>query len=477
MLVDYAAEQLSVAKDQIGKLAKQESKLGRARSARDKEAQELRKQLLQQAGASLAYIYLAATGAADNDALRAVWQKDAVHVDAQASLRDWRIDRLYQTYWAHPTLDLTILPPYSFSICFQFTLAKPYLSRGDTSFYIVDNPLPRDKVLRLPVVQSSSWKGNLRSAMVRELAFRAGALDAERFAKERLDLSLLFGDEKGEGEDPLQGLADYLDRAKPQAAPLYHRQVRDHFRLPLEDAMPHHAGRLRFFPAFFTKSSLEIINPHERRDRVGTDPILFESVPAGAKGFFVLLYVPCDGVSLDTEEARRARVAQHLPLLARGLQAMFRQYGFSAKRTSGFGLAAEEVTGVGGQGEGSLLIHADAFREGPQPAEHAPGPAGPPSPPQGMEEFLVNGEFPIMDKGDLSKQSWGTKKVSRYKQVRGAYQAWIAAKKAWEEAQEPEAQQPAAQAPPPLKPQPFRSFAQLVQVADEAASSLGVGHE
>jgi len=102
------------------------------------------------------------------------------------------------------------------------------------------------------------------------------------------------------------------------------------------------AGRLFFYPTFFTQTSLEIINPHDRKRRVGKNPILFESVPAGAQGTFSLLYVPFDLIGKEERDIRQQALAD-LELIAKGLSDMFLTYGFSAKRTSGYGVAEDRI--------------------------------------------------------------------------------------------------------------------------------------
>src|SRR5207248_3303015 len=61
---------------------------------------------------------------------------------------------------------------------------------------------------------------------------------------------------------------------------------------PEEQAKRFYAGSLYFFPTFFTRKGMEIINPQDREKRAGSLPIPFESVPAGSTGTFTLLYVP-----------------------------------------------------------------------------------------------------------------------------------------------------------------------------------------
>lgn len=225
------------------------------------------------------------------DELRSKWAKQHIRVDLDVP------EGAFWNWIAQPIFDLSILPRYSFSLHFTFTLNKPFLSKDDNPFYIIDNPIVRDKVFRLPMVRPSSWKGNLYAALW-QLGYRK---DQDKRVQ-RL-FGVIRSDEAGQ------------------------------------------SGRLSFFPTFFTQVGLEIINPHDRKRRVGKNPILFESVPIGASGIFTLLYVPFDRIGLDKSETC-AQLAEDLPLLARGLQAMFRTYGFSAKRTSGYGTTKDEITGL-----------------------------------------------------------------------------------------------------------------------------------
>ena len=72
-----------------------------------------------------------------------------------------------------PSVDLSRLPLGSCFIQFEFTLLKPYISRDDNSFYIVDNPIVRDKVFRYPMVRPTAWKGSLSHALW-QLGVQAG---------------------------------------------------------------------------------------------------------------------------------------------------------------------------------------------------------------------------------------------------------------------------------------------------------------
>jgi CRISPR-associated protein Cmr2 len=69
---------------------------------------------------------------------------------------------------------------------------------------------------------------------------------------------------------------------------------------------------------------------------------LFASVPAGAKGTFSLLYVPFDLIGKDRAEICK-QALKDLKVVAEGMKEMFLTYGFSAKRTSGYGVAEDEL--------------------------------------------------------------------------------------------------------------------------------------
>jgi CRISPR-associated protein Cmr2 len=247
------------------------------------------------------------------------------------------------------SIDLTTLPSHAFSIQFTFQLRRPYLSKGDVAFYVLDNPVRKDKVLGLPMVAPTQWKGALRSTMTYQLAnwwleldeaAQARRVNYRRFITERVGLVKLFGNEKRitmEGDQ----LDAYLDQVGGEKlAKLYRRYLR-RFVAPTG----FRAGRLRFFPTFFAEIGLEVINPHDRETRAGTQPIYFESVPDGEKGDFTLLYVPFD--CIGREEERRRQMAADLQRLGKGIRAMLTQYGFGAKISSGFGVVQDRLVEPG----------------------------------------------------------------------------------------------------------------------------------
>ncbi|NPA91941.1 MAG: hypothetical protein GXO55_10955, partial [Chloroflexi bacterium] len=193
--------------------------------------------------------------------------------------------------------NLSSFPPGSWAIQVHFTLRKPYLSKDDVDFYIIDNPVKKEWIFKVPYVAPSQWKGALRAAMRRLRGYTTWKEEAQDEQMVRL-----FGNVKGE-EDEFS------------------------------------AGRLHFYPTFFDRIGLEVINPHPRDTGAGKQPIYFECVPAGTMGVFTLLYVPLDLVGRSTPEAMEREAKADLQAVARGVRAMLTEYGFGAKTSSGYGVA------------------------------------------------------------------------------------------------------------------------------------------
>lgn len=190
------------------------------------------------------------------------------------------------------------LPLYSSALRIPFQLEKPYISRDDVDFYLLDSPLRKEKIFKVPMVASTSWKGALRAAL-----WQLG------YEEDNDVIIRLLGNprESDEGQ----------------------------------------ASRLYFYPTFFDKIGLEVINPHSRETGVGErGPILMECVPRETTGILQILYVPF-GRPDQNERERRAEVAGDLEILAEGVHAMLTTYGFGAKTSSGFGTVGDQLAGRG----------------------------------------------------------------------------------------------------------------------------------
>jgi CRISPR-associated protein Cmr2 len=191
--------------------------------------------------------------------------------------------------------DLSHLPENSLLIKISFTLKKPYTSKDEGEFHIIDgrteNPIVRDKFTGLPMIRPSTWKGHLR--------FAAEKVERNSEEEKKRIIKRLFGSEP-ESEDTLK-------------------------------------GRLYFFSTFFEdEAERDVITPLKRDTRTPTrrGPIPLEVMKPGKDGEFYLLYVPYP----KGKDFKEEHVKEDLKFLAEALNLMFYTYGFSAKKTSGFGV-------------------------------------------------------------------------------------------------------------------------------------------
>ena len=204
------------------------------------------------------------------------------------------------------------LPPFSFILKFKFKLRKPYLSKDDDAFYLIDNPVRKEKIFMVPMVASTSWKGALRYAF----------WQTERKEYDEVVIRL-FG-------NPIE----------------------------CNETEEFQTGRLHFYPSFFEKKGFDIINPHDRQTGKTTDrgPILFEAVRLDQMAEFTLTYIP-----IFSNVKIRRESAEDLKELAAAIYAMMTKYGFGAKTSSGFGVAHNKID----EGELVFLLpeQGDPFKE------------------------------------------------------------------------------------------------------------------
>lgn len=208
--------------------------------------------------------------------------------------------------------DLANLPVWSWLLQLKFKLTKPFTSKSEREFhpyeerivkkkpvkkdwFEIQNPIVLDHLTGLPMVKPTTWKGHLRFA-------------AQMSALDNRVIGRLFGVSSGQ-----------------------------------EDGQ---SGRLHFSPTFFTDEAAtttkEVLTPLSRDTRTpvqGRGPIGIEVISPGSIGTFNLLYVPHpkghdwspDQVTADLEAAAKA------------VMVMLLEYGFSAKKTAGWGIVADKL--------------------------------------------------------------------------------------------------------------------------------------
>jgi CRISPR-associated protein Cmr2 len=210
------------------------------------------------------------------------------------------IEKLSKLAINEPILEPSELPEGSHTIKIRFTLRKPYASHDDKGFYIIDNPITKDRVFKIPLIRSSSWKGSLRWVSKHALC------------KPELVVERLFGNQKEK------------QKAKQ--------------------------GRLFFYSTFLNQVSLDVITPLKRDTRTPRrGPILFETVPAGSCGTFSLLYFPFDllpALRSQDKPAKEKAIEEmkgDLEVLKEAVPAMLLTYGFAAKKTSGYSVVKDGI--------------------------------------------------------------------------------------------------------------------------------------
>jgi CRISPR-associated protein Cmr2 len=290
-MLDYYGLQRMRLNDSLSELELATEQRKQAKEQKNREAVKIAERKMTQAAEKavkiephLAYLWFKARDSELDKSIRDAWQKISTISPIPPEF-----------HFLPDTSVVSYMPSLSFMLNIPFRLQKPYLSKDERDFHLLDNPLRREKVFQTPMVAATSWKGALRAAL-----WQLGH-------KKQDDLVIirLLGNER--------------ESEKQQA------------------------GRLYFFPTFFDKIGLEVINPHNRKTGIDArGPILMECVRQGARGDLILLYVPF-GLTGQTEEARRADVALDLQVLAKGIRAMLTIYGFGAKTSSGFGMAEDRL--------------------------------------------------------------------------------------------------------------------------------------
>lgn len=250
-------------------------------------------------------------------------------------------------------------PLFSILISITFTLKRPYLSRDDEEFYVIDNPVCKDKVFKVPYIRPSSWKGKLRWVACKRFLDKFLENNSSiNWKKERAKIVRLFGNEKN-------NVTEWLNRTISSKLKRKEKEIEKEFEGYLKEKYNifegNRRGRLQFYPTFLNQIGLDIIAPHDRKTKTVTNPINLETSPEGAEGNFSLLYFPFDLIGKDEQEVKEQK-AKDIRTLAKAIPAMLTKYGIGAKTTAGYGVAhdsfdfeifhkKEEKEGISGSGK------------------------------------------------------------------------------------------------------------------------------
>jgi len=209
------------------------------------------------------------------------------------------------------------LLPYSFYLEAEIQLKSPYFSRDDDNFYLISNPVLKDTAFKIPMIRGSGLKGALASVGKKivnenmseyfEPYVRVFGTGSEEYRK-LIEYITNKNDKNGLSAKLFDFLLfklgirltkDKIEKIKKNPYDFLVNELSERFKKDSLKNTPFlnpHRGRAVFYPVFFSKLSLEVINPHDRNKRAGTKPIYYEVVPSGEKGYLRILYVPFDGI-------------------------------------------------------------------------------------------------------------------------------------------------------------------------------------
>ncbi len=230
------------------------------------------------------------------------------------------------------------LPKYSCLLEITFKLKKPYISKDDDNFYIIDNPIVKDKVFKLPMIRASTWKGVLRYAAIKVFEEK---FNRNNWKELRLRIYKLFGNEKGIDDKE----SKYLD--KFVAKKIYNdkdkaKDIKEEFKNYIKQQIGslYFKGRLFFYTTFFDRISLDVITPLSRETKTPVrGPIYFEIVPEETTGILRIFYYPFDLVAKGEFDKIEKEMKEDMKFLSKVIYKALYEIGFSAKKTSGYGTA------------------------------------------------------------------------------------------------------------------------------------------
>jgi len=228
-------------------------------------------------------------------------------------------------------IDITSHIPNTFAIKSNFKLTAPYYSSDDDDFYIINNPCLKESVFKVPMVRGSSWKGALLNAGIEILK------NTDDF-KQLGSLFRIFGT----GNNEYRNLFDENDKVIETKILTFlafefgvdlTKNVKEilaaYFKTKAQK------GRAIFYPTYFDKLSIELINPHNRKTKAGTIPIHYEVVPEGKTGTLQIIYIPFDAVT-EKDETVKEQANQDLEFLKECIHKVS-ENGIGAKTKLGWG--------------------------------------------------------------------------------------------------------------------------------------------
>ena len=265
----------------------------------------------------------------------------------------------------------------------SWNLKTPFFSRSESEFDAIDNPVSRDPINGLPILHAAGVKGMLRQ---------------------------IIASRDPELADKLCGRVNQDEDAESGG----------------------NAGSVIFGDVEFQNSAPDIFSPHDHTFGVVDHPIFFEVAAAGSRARWGLMIT-----ALDPECGR-----EDVAILLTAIKELLYDYGLSAKRSSGYGIAEKGVTVTMRPGRRIRLPEEFCCREGRAFSEPPPRP-----PERRMNEpeffgLLSDGEKMLVEREQalstlLQKQfpkidKKNKKEVSAKKKFKAKWEKKDAAGKLWD---------------------------------------------
>lgn len=263
------------------------------------------------------------------------------------------------------------LIPGSFAIYQKFRLSSPYFSKDDDELYAIDNPILKEKLFKVPMIKGSAWKGLLLHTAIKMLKDKTENKDID--IKNIIDTYKKIYRIFGTGSESFRNIhdifKDYIDKniedtdkitqltkelikyalfefgininiKKDNGESLAYKIIKLIDSKIKENKLDIniHKGNAIFYPTYFNRLALEIINPHNRKTKAGTHPIHFEVVPSNTEGYLQIIYVPFGSVFLSDEELNNQAV-DDMEFIKGLICVALTDYGIGAKTKLGWGLA------------------------------------------------------------------------------------------------------------------------------------------
>ena len=257
------------------------------------------------------------------------------------------------------------LIPGSFGIRHEFIIKSPYFSRDNDELYIVQNPVLKEYTTKIPMIRGSGWKGYLSSAALKKLREKAEddnysisdmlkiyfsytrvfGTGSENFRKMKETIETSIAKNKDNKKDT-EALIKYClydlginIKISKNGTSIVEQLTTQIFeeKEKAKDIFSINKGRGIFYPTYFDNINYEVINPHDREKRAGINPIFYEVVPSGSKGFFQFIYIPFNGILKDKKELDE-EIETDKKFVEEILEYCLNNMGIGAKTKLGWGL-------------------------------------------------------------------------------------------------------------------------------------------